>query len=44
MDLPCGYICDAGHTQVAPGSVTVGWIGPWEESEIDKITGSFKLL
>ncbi|CAL5991105.1 Peptidyl-tRNA_hydrolase [Hexamita inflata] len=44
MKIPCGYIQDAGHTQVDPGTVTVGWIGPWEDDIINQITGQFKLL
>lgn len=42
--LPHGKIQDAGHTQVEPGTVTVGFIGPCEASKIDKITGHLKLL
>lgn len=44
VGLPCGYVCDAGHTQVEPGTVTVGFIGPWDDGEIDKIAGHLKLL
>lgn len=44
MKLPHGKIRDAGHTQVEPGTVTVGFIGPWEASRIDEITGHLKLL
>ena len=42
--LNCGLVTDAGHTQVDPGTNTVGWIGPAVDSEIDKITGGYKLL
>lgn len=39
----CGKIQDAGHTQVDPGTVTVGFVGPWDENELDEITGHLKL-
>lgn len=42
-DIICGRIQDAGHTQVDPGTVTVGFVGPWDEAELDKITGHLKL-
>lgn len=38
------YIRDAGLTQIVPGSVTVGAIGPANETVIDSITGKCKLL
>ncbi|BFU18383.1 peptidyl-tRNA hydrolase, putative [Entamoeba histolytica HM-1:IMSS-B] len=37
-------ICDAGRTQVVPGSITVLGIGPAPVSVIDQITGKLKLL
>lgn len=37
-------ITDAGRTQVDPGSQTCVGIGPAPESEIDKVTGSLKML
>lgn len=42
-DIICGKIQDAGHTQVDPGTVTVGFVGPWNENELDNITGHLKL-
>ena len=37
-------ITDAGRTQIEPGSQTCVGIGPAPESEIDKGTGSLKML
>lgn len=37
-------IRDAGRTQIAAGSMTVGLIGPAREEEIDAISGHLKLL
>ena len=37
-------IRDAGHTQVAPGSMTVTALGPAAVTEIDAISGDLKLL
>jgi len=37
-------ITDAGHTYVAPGTVTCGCIGPGNIDEIDQITGKLKIL
>jgi PTH2 family peptidyl-tRNA hydrolase len=37
-------IRDAGKTQIAAGSMTVGVIGPANEETIDKISGHLKLL
>lgn len=42
--LPCTLIIDAGHTQIEPGSRTAVAIGPAPEAEIDKLTGTLKLL
>lgn len=41
--LPCALIKDAGHTQIAPGTITAVSIGPAEDMIIDKLTGSLKL-
>lgn len=38
------YVQDAGRTEVPPGSITCGYIGPAEDEEIDKITGHLKKL
>lgn len=37
-------ITDAGHTEVAPGTVTCIGVGPDSESKIDKITGKLSAL
>lgn len=42
--LPHGRIRDAGRTQVDPGTVTVGYIGPCPVSDVDLITRKFPLL
>ncbi|ARM75996.1 peptidyl-tRNA hydrolase Pth2 [Acidianus manzaensis] len=42
--LPVSIISDAGKTQLQPGTITCGGIGPSEDSEIDPITGDLKLL
>ena len=44
LDLPCSPVSDAGHTQLAPGTMTCLSIGPAPEETIDKITGDLKLL
>ncbi|KAL7714196.1 peptidyl-tRNA hydrolase [Entamoeba marina] len=44
MNLVNELICDAGRTQIEPGSVTVLGIGPAPTSVINKITGKLKLL
>lgn len=40
----CCLIRDAGKTQIEPNSKTVLAIGPGPSREIDRITGSLKLL
>lgn len=42
--IPCELIRDAGLTQIAPGTITALGIGPWDEEELDRITGHLKLL
>ncbi len=37
-------ISDAGHTEVAPGTVTCIGIGPADEVLIDRLTGDLKLM
>jgi len=40
----CSLISDAGHTELAPGTVTVLGIGPDEEEKIDRLTGMLQML
>lgn len=42
--LPTHLIQDAGKTQVEPGTITCGGIGPGPAEIIDRITGDLKLL
>ena len=42
--LVTARIADAGRTEVAPGTVTVGAIGPAPVTVIDEITGALSLL
>lgn len=42
--VPIALVQDAGRTQVIKGSQTVLAVGPANVTEIDKITGSLKLL
>ncbi len=44
FSLPWSEVTDAGHTQIAPGTITCISIGPAPEEKIDKITGDLKLL
>ena len=37
-------IKDAGHTQIAAGSITAVSLGPEDEKKLDPITGKLKLL
>ena len=44
MDITYVLIHDAGHTEVAPGTVTVLGLGPDRSDRLDKITGSLPLI
>ena len=44
LDLPWSEVTDAGHTQIALGTVTCIAIGPAPEVTIDKVTKDLKLL
>ena len=44
LAVPWSEVTDAGHTQIAPGTITCISIGPAPEESIDKITGDLKLL
>lgn len=41
--IPNYLVEDAGLTQIPSGSKTVLGIGPWYSSDLDPITGSYKL-
>ena len=42
--LPWSEVTDAGHTQIAPGTLTCISLGPAPEEKIDKVTSELKLL
>jgi len=42
--LPVELVCDAGRTQVAPGTLTCCAIGPAEAERIDTVTAGLPLL
>jgi PTH2 family peptidyl-tRNA hydrolase len=42
--LPVEVICDAGRTQVSPGTLTCCAIGPADIARIDAVTGALSLL
>ena len=42
--VPWSEVTDAGHTQIAPGTITCIALGPAPEDLIDKISGDLKLL
>ena len=44
IGVPWSEVTDAGHTQIAPGTVTCISLGPAPEEKIDKITGDLKLM
>jgi PTH2 family peptidyl-tRNA hydrolase len=44
IGLVTAVIKDAGHTEIAPGTVTCLGIGPDEEKKIDRVTSSLKPL
>lgn len=42
--VPAHLIRDAGHTVLAPGTVTCLGLGPAAEEAIDELTGELKLV
>lgn len=42
--ITCCVVCDAGRTEIDPGTYTCLGIGPRKQSELDKITGDLKML
>ena len=44
LGLPWSEVTDAGHTQIAPGTLTCISLGPAPEEKIDKLTGELSLL
>ena len=44
LGIRCSEVTDAGHTQIAPGTITCISLGPAHDILIDKVTGDLKLL
>lgn len=42
--LVAALVTDAGHTELAPGTVTCLGIGPEKEEKIDTITGTLSMI
>lgn len=44
LGLITSLVCDAGRTQIAPGSKTVLGIGPGPVKTVDRVSGHLKLF
>ncbi|MEM0123187.1 MAG: peptidyl-tRNA hydrolase Pth2 [Conexivisphaerales archaeon] len=44
LGITCFTVADMGLTQVEPGTITAGAIGPAPENLVDQVTGKLKLL
>ncbi len=44
QNLITAIVCDAGRTEVDPGTITCMGIGPEKQSVLDKITGELGML
>ena len=44
LGIPNYLVADAGHTQIAAGSLTVCGLGPVDSAHVNVITGDKKLL
>lgn len=44
LGIPWSEVTDAGHTQIAPGTITCISLGPAPEELVDKVTRNLKLL
>ena len=44
LGIPSYLVADAGHTQIAEGSLTVLGLGPVTTKQVNMMTGSHKLL
>jgi len=44
MGFVTALVTDAGHTHLAPGTITCLGIGPDDDENIDRLTGKLKML
>ncbi len=44
LNIPRYEVCDAGLTELEPGTVTALGLGPEKTSKVDKVTSEMKLL
>jgi PTH2 family peptidyl-tRNA hydrolase len=43
IGLTTALISDAGHTEIAPGTITVLGVGPGSDADVDRVTGMLQL-